>query len=174
MSQDQIPAQTGAAPQLSNMSDDEVLAYTRGVRIKVVQELMTPASPGAPGIPQETGDRMFLTNMLNGLDSQAVNSKKIASEQRNADNTAAVVAELLRNLNRNTAFTPVGGSDPNTIDVDARVLPPSMPDVPALPGEMDVAPPQLDYASFVRSQGKDIDQLGKDVVHPESQEDDTP
>lgn len=164
MNQEQNAAQNGAPP---NMTDDEVLYYTRGVRVKMVTSLMTPASPGAPIGPQETGDRIFLTNMLNGLDSQAINLKKVAAEQKNADNTAAVVAELLRGINKNTAFTPLGNQS-DIIDVSMRVVPPSILDMPSLPGEMDVTPPQLDYATFVRSQGKDIDQIGKNAVHPEA------
>lgn len=174
MSQEQLPAQNGAIAPAAALSDDEVLAFTRGVRVKVVNVLMTPASPGAPAIPQDTGERIFLTNMLNGLDSQAMGSKKLAADERNADNTAAVVAELLRTMNKNTAFqgTPAPGQ---IIDVDAHVVPHSIGDMPALPGEMDVAPPQLDYASFVRSQGRDVDQIGKDVKHEEAYEDpDTP
>lgn len=170
MSQEQLPAQNGAVPPQAHMSDDEVLAFTRGVRVTVVTELMKPASPGAPLIPQETGDRILLTNMLNGLDSQAMNSKKIAADQKNNDNMSAVVAVLLRDINKNTIFQGDAGE---IVDVQTRVVPGTIPDMPALPGEMDVAPPQLDYASFVRSQGKDVDQLGKDVKHEEA-DDDTP
>jgi hypothetical protein len=36
---------------------------------------------------------------------------------------------------------------------------------------MDVSPPQLDYAGFVRSQGGDVDQMGKDVKHEEAGDD---
>jgi hypothetical protein len=50
-------------------------------------------------------------------------------------------------------------------------VPREISDAQAMPGEMDVAPPQLDYASFVRSQGRDIDTIGKDVKHAEADED---
>lgn len=167
MSQEQMPAQNGQLPDISSMTDDEVLAYTRGVRVKVVQSLVKTGE-----VSPDNSDRILLTNMLNGLDSQALNSKKISADQKNADNTAAVVAELLRTINKNTAFTPLGGNSDNIIDVSARVVPNSIPDIPALPGEMDVAPAQMDYATFVRSQGRDIDELGKNHNHPEAADDD--
>ena len=164
------PAQTAvstAAP-LPQMSDDEVLAYTRGIRIKVVQEVMASGKA-----PSETGDRILLSDMLKGLESQALSSKKIESDNKRADNAAVVVAEILRSIDKNTAFTNLaGGHGGEIIDVAAQVVPMSIPDIPALPGEMDVAPPQMDYATFVRSQGKDVDQLGKDVKHQESDDED--
>ncbi len=165
MSQDQTPAQNGELSPVANMSDDEVLQFTRGIRVKVVNQLMTNGA-----VSDENSDRILLTNMLSGLDSQAINSKRLAAEQKNNDNMAGVVAELLRGINRNAPFKLNPNS--NIVDVEARVVPNTIGDVPALPGEMDVAPPQLDYASFVRSQGKDVDQLGKDAKHPESQDED--
>lgn len=172
MSEVLVPAaaQTEAMPPLS---DDEVLAFTRGVRVTVASKLMaTMVTQG--GIGGDNSDRILLTNMLNGLDSQAINNKKIAADQKNSDNMAATVAELLRTVNRQTAFTiPTNGSVTD-VNVSECVVPSDIADIPALPGEMDVAPPQLDYASFVRSQGKDVDQIGKDVKHAEAEEDDSP
>lgn len=164
------PAQMAVSPAapLPQMSDDEVLAYTRGIRIKVVQEVMASGKA-----PTETGDRILLSDMLKGLESQALSSKKIESDNKRADNAAVVVAEILRSIDKNTAFTNLaGGHGGEIIDVAAQVVPMSIPDIPALPGEMDVAPPQMDYATFVRSQGKDVDQLGKDVKHQESNDED--
>jgi hypothetical protein len=165
MSQDQTPAQNGSELPGANMTDDQVLAYTRGLRVKVINTLM----PG-DAVPGDNSDRIMLSQMISGLESQAISSKRIAADQKNSDNTAAVVAELLRGINRNSPFKLNPNS--NIVDVDARVVPNTVPDIPALPGEMDVAPPQLDYASFVRSQGKDVDQLGKDVRHAESDDED--
>lgn len=164
MSDEQNAAQNGSMLPGANMTDDQVLAFTRGFRVKVINQLM----PG-DAVPGENSDRIMLTQMLSGLDSQAINSKRIAADQKNSDNTAAVVAELLRGINRNAPFKL---NSNNIVDVDTRVVPNTIGDMPALPGEMDVAPPQLDYASFVRSQGKDVDQLGKDVKHAESDDED--
>ncbi len=120
----------------------------------------------------DNGQANLMTNMLNGLDSQAINNKRLAQDQKNTDNAAVVVAELLRTINKNSAFA-VPINEAETIDVEARVVGrQEVGDIPALPGEMDVSPPQLDYASFVRSQGKDIDQLGRDVQHEEAEEPD--
>lgn len=146
------------------MSDDDVLAFTRGIRVKVVNSLMTGGA-----VSGENSDRILLTNMLAGLDSQAMNSKRLAQDQKNSDNAAVIVAELLRNIDKNSAFQVIPQAG-QIIDVEARVVPPSIADMPALPGEMDVNPPQLDYASFVRAQGKDVDQIGRDVKHQEAED----
>lgn len=173
MEQEQASAQSVAMPALPQMNDDEVLAYTRGIRVKVVQEVMASGKA-----PTETGDRILLSDMLKGLESQALASKKIASDEKKADNTAAVVAEILRKIDKNTAFSSLAGNgqviEGEIVDASSFVVPASIPDMPALPGEMDVAPPQMDYNTFVRSQGRDVDQLGKDARHPESEEDDMP
>lgn len=158
-----VTAQTGG--EIPPMSDDEVIAFTRQVRVKIV----TAISSKKPE-ELENSDKNLLTNMLNGLDSQALGNKRVAAEQKSADNAAVIVAELLRSVGQNAPLpTPREGE---VIDVTTRVVPPTIADVPALPGEMDVAPPQLDYASFVRSQGRDADQLGKDVSHPEANSED--
>lgn len=162
-------AQNEIAPADTQMNDDEVLSYTRGIRIGVVKELMAGNKS-----PTETGDRILLTSMLKDLDVQALSSKKLATDEKRADNTAAIVAELLRNIDKRTMFTTTHDELENVIDTAACVVPNTIPDMPALPGEMDVNPPQLDYASFVRSQGKDVDQLGRDTNHPEDKEDDLP
>jgi hypothetical protein len=167
MTQKITTAQNGTMPAQAHMSDDDVLKYTRGIRVTVVKELMSENKA-----PVETGDRIMLTTLLKDLDSQAFSSKKLAFEEKKADSTAAVVAELLRSINKNTAFTV--GSDINNsiVDITAQVVPSSILDVPALPGELEVSPPQMDYNTFVRSQGKDVDQIGRDVVHPEKDDDD--
>lgn len=169
MSETLVPA-AAQSEALPPMSDDDVLAFTRGVRVKVANKLMDTMVT-ASGIGGDNSDRILLTNMLNGLDSQAINNKKISADQKNSDNMAATVAELLRNVNRQTAFTIPANGDVIDVDVTKCIVPSSVADIPALPGEMDVAPPQLDYATFVKSQGKDIDQLGKDVKHAEANED---
>jgi hypothetical protein len=167
--QAQVPvaAQAGELPPLN---DDDVLQFTRGIRVKVIRQITD--SVETKGMGADGSEKNLLVNMLNGLDSQALGNKRLQQDQKNNDNSAAIVAELLRAVNKNTAFTVSLNEDSEVIDVSARVVPPTIGDIPALPGEMDVAPPQLDYASFVRSQGKDIDQLGKNVKHEEAEEDD--
>jgi hypothetical protein len=155
-------AQNGDLPE---MNDDEVLKFTRGVRVRIIGQVMHDGKIG-----ESNSDRILVTNMLKDLDDQALKKKKIASDERNADNTAVLVAEMLRTVNKSTAFTALGGKAITTIE-DAKVVPSSIPDMPALPGEMDVAPAQMDYATFLRNQGKDADQLGKNAAHPEAASD---
>lgn len=166
MSQE-VTTPNAALPVESQMSDDDILALTRGIRVKVINNLM----PG-PETPGDNSDRIMLTNMLEGLDRQAMGSKKLKQDQTNNNNTSAVVAEILRTIDKDRAFKLNPGSNTDVIDVNVKVVPSSINDIPALPGEMDVTPPQLDYASFVRSQGKDVDQLGKDVQHAEANDGD--
>lgn len=158
MSNQLLTAQIGELPE---MNEDEVIKFTRGVRLKAIGEIV---SKNANNMPTETSDRIFFTNLLNGLDSQAMNVKKIAAEQKNADNTAGIIAELLHGLDKKSVFRNTG----EVIDVTARVLPTSLPDAIQNPGEMEVAPPQLDYATFVKSQGRDPDLIGAHSDHPES------
>lgn len=169
MSQE-LAAQNEPPSDDGDLSDDDVLAFTRRFRVNVIHKLM----PGAD-VPGDNSDRIMLTQMLEGLDRQAMGSKKLKQDQTSANNSAAIVAELLRTLDKDSAFKlapPPGAANSNITDVDFRVVPSTVPDVVALPGEMDVAPPQLDYNSFVRSQGKDVDQIGRDVKHDESDDDD--
>ena len=169
MSEPHDVEQTPAIPffdgPLPTMSDDETLTFTRGVRIKVVQSLFS-----AGAVSGENSDRILLTNMLNGLDTQAVNSKKIQADAKAGDNAAVIVAELLRTIDKRTLFQGAQGAP--VVDVESRMLPNNIPETVMLPGEMSVAPPQMDYNSFVQSQGKDVDQIGKNVKHAETVEDD--
>lgn len=152
-----------------DLSDDDVLAFTRRFRVNVVHKLM----PGAD-VPGDNSDRIMLNQMLEGLDRQAMGVKKLKQDQTAANNSAAVVAELLRAMDKNSAFriSPTDAQNGNIIEGDMRVVPSTISDIPALPGEMDVSPPQLDYNSFVRSQGRDVDQIGRDVKHNESEDED--
>lgn len=165
-----VGAQAGALPP---MSDDDLQQLTRSIRIGVITKITT--NPATQGMPQDKTEAALLSNMLNGLDAQVINNKRLAQEQRNNDNTAVIVAEMLRTVNKQTAFQVRADGTTDVVDVAAKVVPTDIGDVQAVPGEMDVAPPQLDYASFVRSQGKDVDEMGKDVKHAEAEDpDDTP
>ena len=166
---DELAAQNGQVPPAvtDDMTDDDVLAYTRKLRMKVITNIMP-----TDVVPGDNSDRIMLTQMIEGLDRQAMGSKKLKQDQTASNNSAAIVAELLRGLDKNKVFqVSNAGQNSNVTDVDFRVVPSTIPDIPALPGEMDVAPPQLDYNSFVRSQGKDVDQIGKNVTHAEADDD---
>lgn len=154
--------------ELSTLTDDEVIAFTRGVRVRVVNDLFK-----AGAVSGDNSDRNLLANMLNGLDSQAISSKRIVAEQKTTDTSAVVIAALLANLDKTKIFT-ASAADQNIIDVESRVIPNTIPNPIMLPGEMDVDSPQMDYLSFVKSQGKDADSLGRNATHVEAVEDDTP
>lgn len=143
---------------LSSMGDDEVLAFTRSVRVKVVEQLFTGG-----GVSGENSDRNLLVNMLNGLDSQAINSKRIIAEKDVADTSASVIAALISQIDKKSIFTGAPGGE--VTDVEFRAcIPNDIPNPATVPGEMDVVTGQMDYATFMRNNGKDADALGASAV----------
>lgn len=154
------PTAGGKPIELSALSDDEVLAFTRGVRVKVVQQLFT-----AEAISGDTSDRNLLVNMLNGLDSQAISSKRIVAEKDIADMTSASIATLISQIDKKTIFSGNGNNNGEITDVEFRAcLPADLPNPETVPGEMAVVTGQMDYVTFMRNNGKDADALGASAV----------
>lgn len=162
--ENEIPTDTPFAIEFSKLTDDEVHAFTRHVRVKAVGDVLTSCQGKAPS---ETGDRIFLTNMLNGLDSQANASKRLVADKNAADSSSAMISAVLDGINKLTAFT---STDPNLKDINPapeRAMLGNEFQTPAIvPGELDVVTPQLDYSSFMISQGKDPDSLGSQANAP--------
>lgn len=155
----QIPsAPAPAVLDLPNMSDDQVLAFTRGVRVVVVNDLMKGGA-----VSGENSDRILLTNMLNGLDSQANASRRLLADKNTADASSATIAALLMAVDKNTIFSR---PDPTaTVITEADItLPASMATPDMVPGEMDVVTQQLDYSTFMINNGQDPDSLGSKAV----------
>lgn len=151
--------------QGGKMTDDEVLNYTRGVRVTVVKELTRNGA-----VPSENGDKSLLMTALKDLDAQAINKKRLVIEEKGADNSSLIVAHLLKEVNRKTAFKQVDGNGP-VIDVTTKVLPDHIEAPTILPGEGEVNPAQMDYESFMRANGVDPANLGAAAAnnpHPEA------
>lgn len=153
--------------QGAKMTDDEVLNYTRGVRVTVVKELTRNGA-----VPSENGDKSLLMTALKDLDAQAINKKRLVIEEKGADNTSLIVAQLLKEVNRKTAFRQVEGDGTSpVIDVSAKVLPDHIEAPTILPGEGEVNPAQMDYESFMVANGVDPANLGAAAAnnpHPEA------
>lgn len=152
----------------SKMTDDEILNFTKGVRITAVKKLTENGF-----VPSENGDKAMLITMLKDLDSQAINKKRLVIEEKGADNSSLIVAALLRQVDKKTAFRHVEGSGSDVVDVTTRVLPDELPNPDVLPGEGEVNPPQLDYEGFMRANGVDPANLGAAAAnnpHPEAQD----
>lgn len=153
--------------QGGKMTDDEILSYTRGVRVTVVKEL---TASGA--VPSESADKALLMTALKDLDQQAINKKRLVIEEKGADNSSLIVAHLLKEVNRKTAFKQVpGSSESAVVDVAAKVLPDFIEAPKVLPGEGEVNPAQMDYESFMLANGVDPANLGAAAAnnpHPEA------
>lgn len=124
------------------ISDDAVLALTRGLRIEALRDLHKNGTLSGEG-----ADRNFFLGLTAGLDSQAMNNKKIAAEQKSNSSNAALMAEIIA---RTTPAMFAPGAGNTVVDVDAMVLPDSVAAIDTVPGETSVAPAQMDYDSFVK------------------------
>lgn len=129
-------------PENVVMNDDQVLAFTQGIRVKAIGTL---TQRGA--VPEENSDRNFLINMLDGLDRQALGNKRLkVDEQTNNGmvNAANLVAHLLNTV------TGVKRLDNEVIEGHVTpVLGNEVPTPQLVPGETEVNPGQLDYNSFI-------------------------
>lgn len=128
-------------------TDDEILDFTRKLRIEALRDLVQSGK-----ISEDSSDRNFFTSLVSGLDAQAIQNKKIATDQKIATGNAAVIADILAKIPAN-AFAAKPGE---IVDVSTKVLPDTVPPAIPVPGETDVAPPQLDYDSFVKANEKPI------------------
>jgi hypothetical protein len=123
------------------MPEDEVLDYTQRVRRTVVTELTKG------GIPGDNNDRALLVQALDGLDRQAMGVKRIKADEKSASGlseASALVAQLLREAGRSR-------QNHDVIDVVVREAPTLGADVPRpqlVPGELDIAPRQMNYDEF--------------------------
>lgn len=160
-----IPATavTGAIV-LPNLTPDQALALAQGVRVVVINDLMKGGT-----VSGENSDRILLTNMLNGITSQANAAKRLEADKNTADASSATIAALLAAVDKNTIFSR---ADPTaTVITEADItLPASMPTPEMVPGEMDVVTPQLDYATFMTNNGRDPDSLGSKAVVEDNDE----
>ena len=152
----------------AKMTDDEILNFTKGVRITAVKKLTENGF-----VPSENGDKAMLMTILKDLDSQAINKKRLVIEEKGADNSSLIVAALLKQVDKKTAFRQLDDSNGQVVDVSSRVLPEDLPNPDVLPGEGEVNPPQLDYESFMAINGVDPANLGAAAAnnpHPEAQD----
>lgn len=168
-----IPTNPYAGPeqeieQNAKMTDDEILNYTKGVRVSIVKDLTRTGT-----VPADNANKALLMTALKDLDQQAINKKRLVIEEKGADNSSLIVATLLRQVDKKSVFRQVPGeAGSKVIDVTAMVLPDDIETPKALPGEGDVNPPQMDYESFMKANGKDPAALGAaaaNTPHPEAE-----
>lgn len=141
--------QVVAAPVIdgASMTEDQVLALTQGIRVGIVRTLTTKAAITG-GLPGDSEDRDALFKSLEGLDKSALTRKRIKADQEQATgvtHAVGLISQLLRQAKSNYG---------NTIDDATREIPVlgnQVPEPVLVQGELDQAPAQLDYDSFIRS-----------------------
>lgn len=124
------------------VSDEDVLAYTRGKRQDLVEYL---TQNGAPKCKE---DQVVLLASLDGLDRSALSRMKIQAEQENAAmgaSAAAMVAAVLSQVGTRNIYQVEGG-----VDREAPKLPAEIPDPVVVEGELDTGTQNLDYDSFIK------------------------
>ncbi len=129
------------------LTEDQVLAYTQNKRKTIVDVLMENNR-----IPADRGEMALLVQALDGLDRAALGSKRIKADEKASEVTAGSAAAIARLL------TELGSRNKHSVDDitdavprEAPVLGNHIPDPVLVPGEIDVAGPQLDYESFTAS-----------------------
>ncbi len=132
-----IPQLIGGAP----LSDDQVLALTRTLRIEAIRDLFKNGT-----LSGESSDRNLFVALTGALDTQAINNKKIAAEDRAGSSNAALVAQIIAAI-KPADFQNIGGAG-GVVDVEAKKLPEGI-HVDLVPGETEVNPGQLNYDTFV-------------------------
>lgn len=122
------------------MSQDEMLQYTQGIRLKAVGQLIE-----GDRVPTDTDSLNSITKLLDGMDRQALTLKRIAAEseggQKDRD-TALMIATMSEKLRSGNPFRKSG----------ERVLDTSnqLPTLEAVEGQMDVGRVTETYADFIK------------------------
>lgn len=123
----------------ATMTEDEVLAYTRGKRMELANKLTES------GIPTEKETATVLLQTLDGLDRSSLTRLKIKSEeQANKNNTiaASAIAEVLGRISNNAYQMP------GVARKEIPVLPSSISDPEVVEGELETNPAQIDFDTF--------------------------
>lgn len=142
----------------SSMSEDETLAFTQGVRKQLIQKIVKKMVSNAPGemgdVDVDKSDKTLLTALLDGMDRQTLTVKRINVEEKAAQDmgaTTAMIATLLTRLpNRpQTADQVIEGA--RVVGFDEDVPAPEL-----VPGETEIAAPQLSFDSFMSDTAKSL------------------
>lgn len=122
------------------LSDDAALAYTQQMRQRIVQEIAGTA------IPKDADTQKLLLTILDGMDRNALGTKRLQVEDRNSDadrKAALLIAEMQTQLGivNPFQFGVLGGTTPSHPD---RLV----DDFTIVPGELDDAPITSNFKDF--------------------------
>lgn len=126
------------------LNPDQILQLTSSLRIEALRDLLKNGT-----LSGENADRNFFATLTTALDTQAINSKKIAAEDKASSSNAALVAQIISAI-KPSDFQNIPGAA--AVDVESRRLPDNI-DVELVPGETDVNPGQLSYDTFIAANG---------------------
>lgn len=130
-------------PAAAASDPDAMMTFVQGVRMHLAQNLINAGALSGTN-KESTG---MLTDVLKDMGQQAVQQKRIMVESDSASalgDMSALVNRVLDMVGPDT-----GRVSGPVIDVPARVLADTGEGFSAVPGEMDVTPPQGSYAEFV-------------------------
>lgn len=123
------------------MSQDEMLQYTQGIRLKAVGQLIE-----GDRVPTDTDSLNSITKLLDGMDRQALTLKRIAAEseggQKDRD-TALMIATMSEKLAR--GGNPFRKSGDRVLDTGNQ-----LPTIEAVEGQMDVGRVTETYTDFIQ------------------------
>ena len=126
----------------AEMTEDQVLAYTRSKRMELANKLTEN------GVPTEKETAGVLLQTLDGLDRSSLTRLRIkADEQANKNNTAsqALIAEVLNKIGSSRPYEMEG-----VARREAPQLPSTIPDPVVVEGELETNPAQMDFESFTK------------------------
>lgn len=125
-----------------DLTEDQVLARTRGVRLRIVSKLTETAA-----FPQDPDEAKLLIKALDGLDKQVLTTKRMKLDADIAAGQAASGKEVVAALLSKLSHAP--GMSASITIIEAPVLGAEIPVPEILPGEMDIGTKQLNFESFM-------------------------
>lgn len=124
-----------------------LLTLTQTAREKIITKLM---GDKLDMVPESTRDQMLLVQALDGTDRQVLQRARLKSDNKAANNMAALAAELLKQVNVNTP-------PPLPAETQARKapsIPTELEDIKLVPGETDIGEHGLTYETFMQGEIK--------------------
>lgn len=148
---------------LTEMTDDELLAFTQKRRRVIVSQVM------GSGTPSSSEDRMLLMQALDGIDRAALGNKRIRSNDRASDENAKIsrgITEMLASIGNSNPFQNTTGNGPITLDRISNTE--ALPVARVLEGEFKVGTEELSFDQFIEENGfgkieERVDDSGKIV-----------
>lgn len=135
---------------VGDLNEEQVLARTRGVRLKIVDSLTKTAS-----FPADPDDAKLLIKALDGLDKQALTTKRMKVDEAIAQGAAASGKEIIAALLSRVGHAYNAGGNGSMIIIEAPTL--SLDEVPQpelLPGETEMGTKQLNFETFMQENGR--------------------